>query len=544
MDWLYDELEPSERARLDEHAESCARCRGQIESLSRLRAAFRDMPEEEPPAAVTTILLHEAGKRAPVRARRSEEGQGLWAWLVEFVRPIAAHPAAAAVATLVVVVSVAGTIYVRGDRLGEEPTIQDPGRASERAPGNAPAAPVEAAPEPSAADSTTTLARESEKGALDRAQAGEGDDSLEQYPDSQDIPSVGLADEKAQAEVSDATEQRFEGRKDSTGTRTRAGESKLEASGWEGQVQAQAYKKPAEEPLAKDEPGRFARNANVVSSADPAPADEAEMAFDEDDALAAGGAGAGERAGMESEARQAPSPKPAKTTQVTGTYGGTMRGPGADMARAEDANKSVARKAPTSASVPATVPATATKEAARPAPREATRTTDGAPGRKVAWGAAAPSGDASPAQDARRSATRKKSAESRPSQAMAAPPPPPMSAADAEIGSAQAAQPVSDKRDTTADVTWAEMQHKKLLQALGAGSCQAAARIANDLMERNPAYYNSRVSGSRELASCNKYVAAERSRRAKTRAQESQKAGKAAGKARKAKEKAADQAVE
>lgn len=117
MDWLYQELEASQSGPFDDHLARCTRCQAEIEGLKRTRAALRDLPQVEPPASITQILLHEAARKAPAATAAEPGGsgrRGVLAWLGDLFTPIARHPAATAIATLVVVAGVAGTIYLKG----------------------------------------------------------------------------------------------------------------------------------------------------------------------------------------------------------------------------------------------------------------------------------------------------------------------------------------------------------------------------------------------------------------------------------------------
>ncbi|HEY0477520.1 MAG TPA: hypothetical protein VGD37_08340 [Kofleriaceae bacterium] len=110
---LYGELTPADEARLTAHLESHPTDRTALADMTRTRAAVRDSrilaSQFEPPQSISAMLLREAARRAP-EPRGSEEGS----WLQRFVRSFLAHPAMAAAAVLVLVVGVAGTLYVRG----------------------------------------------------------------------------------------------------------------------------------------------------------------------------------------------------------------------------------------------------------------------------------------------------------------------------------------------------------------------------------------------------------------------------------------------
>lgn len=134
MDWLYNELDQTDTAEFQDHLSSCSSCEEELESLKATREAFSQLPSEEPPASVSAILLHEAAKSAPAAAREPVETDsgGFWAWLVGLFQPIAAHPAAAAIASLVLVAGVAGTLYVtKGSNQVAQPELAEKASAGE-----------------------------------------------------------------------------------------------------------------------------------------------------------------------------------------------------------------------------------------------------------------------------------------------------------------------------------------------------------------------------------------------------------------------------
>lgn len=114
---LYGELTPADEARLAAHLESHPTDRGALDDLRRARAAVRESrifdQQVEPPQAVSALLLQEAHRRAPKRA--PADGEQKESWFYRFTRVFLAHPAMAAAAMLVLVVGVAGTMYLRTD---------------------------------------------------------------------------------------------------------------------------------------------------------------------------------------------------------------------------------------------------------------------------------------------------------------------------------------------------------------------------------------------------------------------------------------------
>lgn len=147
---LYGELTPADEARLAAHLESHPADRTALEDLKSARAAVRESrifeDQVEPAQALSAMLLQEAHRRAPRAAAEPTEG-----WLSRFMRMFVTHPAMAAAATLVVVVGVAGAVYMRQGKLD----TADP--AAERvAMEKVPAAPAAATPPAGAPTPTTT----------------------------------------------------------------------------------------------------------------------------------------------------------------------------------------------------------------------------------------------------------------------------------------------------------------------------------------------------------------------------------------------------
>jgi hypothetical protein len=116
---LYGELTPAEEAQLTAHLESHPGDRTALDDLKSARSAIRAKVQEsrifelqvDPPQAISALLVQEAARRAPRRSEERSEG-----WFARFVRSFVAHPAMAAAATLVLVVGVAGTIYLKNGK--------------------------------------------------------------------------------------------------------------------------------------------------------------------------------------------------------------------------------------------------------------------------------------------------------------------------------------------------------------------------------------------------------------------------------------------
>ena len=167
---LYGELSAADEARLHAHLESHPADRSSLADFGRVRAALKASRileiQLEPPQSVSALLMQEAARRAPKSVVAEEKGEG---WFQRFVRSFAAHPAMAAAAMLVLVMGVAGLLYLKNDpyveKTAEEaPTQQMPrdpmaaGSAATVAP--APATATEAAPADQAAVTDRDVAQD------------------------------------------------------------------------------------------------------------------------------------------------------------------------------------------------------------------------------------------------------------------------------------------------------------------------------------------------------------------------------------------------
>jgi hypothetical protein len=121
---LYGELSSTEQAQLTAHLESHPADRSALDDLKAVRARFTTSRifevQLDPPQAVSALLLQEAARRAPKQVIASDKKES---WFDRFVRSFIAHPAMAAAATLVLVVGVAGTIYLKGNGEMAQPRV-------------------------------------------------------------------------------------------------------------------------------------------------------------------------------------------------------------------------------------------------------------------------------------------------------------------------------------------------------------------------------------------------------------------------------------
>ncbi len=107
VDWLYGELDSAQVDRFEAHLKSNPEAMAEAMALRQIRLAAKGLQDAEPSQALTTILMREAGAHAP------KPSGGLWASFVGFFQPLLFHPASLAIASFVLVVGIAGTLYIR-----------------------------------------------------------------------------------------------------------------------------------------------------------------------------------------------------------------------------------------------------------------------------------------------------------------------------------------------------------------------------------------------------------------------------------------------
>ncbi|HKE19254.1 MAG TPA: zf-HC2 domain-containing protein [Kofleriaceae bacterium] len=222
MDWLYDELDPSSSARVAEHVDGCARCSAEVGALRRTRAAFRDLSDVEPPPAVSAILLHEAALRSPATAAaappRAADSPPIWIRLRDWLRPLALHPAATAMATLLLVAGVAGALYVRrGWNIGSPMQVPAASDGNSSARSSAAATPAPDAPEPPPPgapqyDMSVAAATGAGEGRIEAENAPPAktpdntpDNTVDQFAHRGDAPAAALLEGDGEAQLRAAT---------------------------------------------------------------------------------------------------------------------------------------------------------------------------------------------------------------------------------------------------------------------------------------------------------------------------------------------------
>jgi hypothetical protein len=462
---LYGELTPADEARLAAHLESHPADRTALNDLTRTRAAVRDSRilafQFDPPQAISALLLQEASRRAPRAV--TDRGEGA-TWFQRFVRSFMAHPAMAAAATLVLVISVAGGLYLRGTDQMARPeassVVFDRAPAPSLATGaGAPSSPAPAAEAPAAAAAPGGAAGSGAyRARLDGASAGHGDTA---------VAKGELAQPRAPAPSDPSKLQ------DDLGGR--ASYEETNAGGLAAVRDAERRKLEA---VTKAAPAKTARAQAVRGIELRTPQPQPKDLPDIDDEKPA--AGRREAAGDRRTANE--------------------------VAAADRRNAAPGGGAP--ATPPASVPPP--PPAAAPAPRPA------GPAGTADFDAPAQTSAQASAKEAKRPAAKPSANQL-----------PPSSAANAQNAQADrrldktANSLDGDAKQAPADPTlleWARKQREQVIAYVNANRCREAAGAAVEIYNRAPDYYNANVATDRQIKPCLAYVTTERDRADRKRA--------------------------
>ena len=455
---LYGELSSADEARLQAHLESHPADRTALHDLTRARNAVREsrilQHQLEPPQSITALLLQEAARRAP-RKSHGEAG-----WLQRFLRSLVAHPAMAAATMLVLVLGVAGTLYLRqgedhlsaGTAREELPPASQIAQADKQEIAPASDAPAVApTPEPVTADGRTGYPVRLEEGeaSTNRAAAKQDVRDEERAKGAKEqAQATAKAEPKPPAKEAPATtDGLYDLRKDDPYARPPAQPPKLAKS----TTATPAKKKPAAPRSAG--PNRVLevgtpQHAPLEIAGD-TDAKAADKTVDRTVTRPDTGGGGGTASGAAAGAPQAPAadPKPA-------------------FGRAPEPNRG---RADSSASQPSVTPS-----------------------------APPPSPPPPPAAPSRNEAGKDKVGAAKPPAATPAPAP-------SDENKREAQSP---------ELAWARDLHARVITQVRAGKCPDAARLALTLSQRAPAYYEANVLHDRQLKDCVVYINAERDREA------------------------------
>lgn len=176
VDWLYGELDATEAARFEEHLARHPEARAEAEAFKRTRVAFKDLGEAEPTDSLSAILMHEAALAVTPK-------ETLWSRFSALFQPLVMHPAASAMATVVLLAGVAGALYLNEGAKLAEPV------ASSTATAPADRSSLEAARDPAPQPASGTLEEETAVG-----YGGEADLAKDSF-------AVDLADDERQQAI-------------------------------------------------------------------------------------------------------------------------------------------------------------------------------------------------------------------------------------------------------------------------------------------------------------------------------------------------------
>jgi len=491
---LYGELTPADEARLTAHLESHPADRTVLADLTHTRATVRESRiltiQLEPPQSVSALLLQEAARRAPKQAR---EAAG---WFHRFMRSFMVHPAMAAAAMLVLVVGVAGTLYVRnGDQFAgaTAPEVARDLQATAREPAAAtPPAPAPTiAPEPAPEPETGRFADTQNGAPADRFGAAAGSGAYRVGLDEADSPKPVLSKPVPQDDQA-VPVGRAKGEKNLVAD----GEARVAKEAQRGQAQQLALEQPTKPSVSPPAP-KLAKKASSAGrgielrSPELAPKDldddNVQTYAKKDVARRDLGNANADRAGATVAAlAQAPGAAPSG-------------GGGATAIPGMMPQQNYAAAPPPAADPVAAAPSTPSNRSSDMAKLKA------------------------PAKTVSREAVAQKPASS--------PPPPP---AAAEPPSAQRdsrgladkltvspADTKSAEEKTTEDkalAEWVQKQREQVLAYVKSNNCRAAANAAVAIYNRAPDYYAANIATDREIKPCLPYVNNERERVDRSRA--------------------------
>lgn len=153
VDLLYGELDEAEASAARARIEADADLRSELAALEDLRSVWSRLADEEPPAAVTSKLVHAAsagGSRAAIPAI------GLWAAIKRWFQAGSVHPGVYAFATLILIAGVAGSLYLRGSGGADRSLVESQAPAPERNEAAGAGAELERVAEPVWSDEAVT----------------------------------------------------------------------------------------------------------------------------------------------------------------------------------------------------------------------------------------------------------------------------------------------------------------------------------------------------------------------------------------------------
>lgn len=459
MGALYGELSAVEESRLQAHLAAHPADQQIFHELTRTREAIRAGVAAafvEPPQAISALLLQEAARRAPKIAPETSgaaEGGGRWMrWLTSLL----AHPGLAAAAMLVVVVGVAGSMYLRGSAKLAETTAPMSSQPAATAPSQAPAA------SPSGAARGDGFAL---RGASPSATAGSGAGAMQPLRPDPDSP---------------AEPQNLEFNRDSYSV------------GLDGEAgERQAERRGANAPKPRD-------------YIDAKPVDEIALKDFDDRAEVAKPAKISQRRSKESPGAGLEVGSGGGKRERSGGDALSLRDSAADGAAAEEEDAVVWAAPPPAA--PRSEPARGQESEKGGAAVADSEQREAAPPKPVARAAAPPAtATSSSPPTAAAPVAPPPVANSKADASVARKPAPPAAKATeapAAVSTGAAAEDSPSDKKVLADEAWAKGEHARLLRLAKANQCSEAAAVAGAIATRAPRYYQDRVATDTKLRVC------------------------------------------
>ncbi|MGH9887511.1 MAG: anti-sigma factor family protein, partial [bacterium] len=467
---LYGELTPADEARLTAHLESHPADRTALSDLTRTRAQIHESRvlafRAEPPQAVSALLLQEAARRAPRRQRESE------GWFQRLARSLMAHPGLATAATLVVVVSVAGTLYLRnGDRLAASSArdvayeTAPTGAAAEapvvQAPAAAPAVAAEPPAPPASPVAEGRRGEGGEGGAAMGAAAGSGAYGVGLADTERGADRARVADKKSakgDAVISRDLAKQAPSDDDLNGFATKPAPAK--------ELKAQKRAAGIEVLTPEPSPKELEKTKRVGGKLDVADRRADEPAAPSDNLAQAPAAPAASPPPPPPQPKTGSAPPKPQAVQPAADPSAGLRSSPSKLGNANISNSGTASNVPGNAG-----------------PRlDGNKVSKNVPARKPAPGAASPSPQPSAGA------------------------PPPRQQADQLLADEQDA----DSKDRAGDTAWARNKREQVIALVKSSNCRAAANAAMEIYDRAPAYYANNVATDRSIKPCFAYLDSER----------------------------------
>ena len=120
VDYIYQELNPAQVELFEAHLQGCERCTHEVSAYESTRTMLQGLPEEDPPAQISALLLQEAARAVQPAA------PGFWERVRLGMRGMVMHPATTAAMTLVMVLGISFYVYKSNPVEGDRPRVDLP----------------------------------------------------------------------------------------------------------------------------------------------------------------------------------------------------------------------------------------------------------------------------------------------------------------------------------------------------------------------------------------------------------------------------------